>query len=238
LKNTLKKVLQGRILISQYLLEPDISTSILQEIRASKTVSGGVHELLAAISHIEEVILVKISDGTLVKDITKSLNITEEEFAGHLESIVRKLVDIETQKRRPEPAVTEESTYDDHEEETQELQEALLEPERDGEPLDLASRIQTEGKETGEKKTDIEKLDISVKEILKMVQLAREAERLSTYEEVNGEMRHILESLNDEIDRRQRSLRRVQNAIEEELEFGKKLESTWNKLHNRKTEEK
>jgi DNA-binding NarL/FixJ family response regulator len=238
LKNTLKKVLQGRILISQYLLEPDISTSILQEIRASKTVSGGVHELLAAISHIEEVILVKISDGTLVKDITKSLNITEEEFAGHLESIVRKLVDIETQKRRPEPAVTEESTYDDHEEETQELQEALLEPEGDGEPLDLASRIQTEGKETGEKKTDIEKLDISVKEILKMVQLAREAERLSTYEEVNGEMRHILESLNDEIDRRQRSLRRVQNAIEEELEFGKKLESTWNKLHNRKTEEK
>ena len=71
-----------------------------------------------------------------------------------------------------------------------------------------------------------------------MVQLAREAERLSTFEEVNGEMQHILESLNDEIDRRQRSLRRVQNAIEEELEFAKKFEMTWNKLDKRKAQEK
>ena len=238
LKNTLKKVIQGRILISQYLLEPDISTSILQEIRASKTVSGGIHELLATISHIEEVILVKISDGTLVKDITSSLNITEEEFAGYLESIVQKLVDIEAHKRRPEPVITEDSSDDNREEVIPGLQEVPAETEDAGEPVDLASEIQAEGKETSEEKTDIEKLDISVKEILKMVQLAREAERLSTFEEVNGEMRHILESLNDEIDRRRRSLRRVQNAIEEELEFGKNLESTWNKLHNRKTGEK
>ena len=238
LKNTLTKVLQGRILISQYLLEPDISNSILQEIRASKTVSGGVQELLATISHIEEVILVKISDGTLIKDITSSLSITEEEFAGHLESIVQKLVDIEAHRRRPEPAITEESSDGNREEEIQQLLEVSAETEDAGEPVDLASEVQAVGKETGEAQTDIEKLDISVKEILKMVQLAREAERLSTYEEVNGEMRHILESLNDEIDRRQRSLRRVQNAIEEELEFGKTLESTWNKLNNRKTEEK
>lgn len=246
LKNTLKKVIQGRILISQYLLEPDISTSILKEIRASKTVSGGIQELLANISHIEEVILVKISEGTLVKDITSSLNITEEEFASHLESIVQKLVDIETQKRKPEPDITEVSSYDDHEEVIQELQEVSAETEGVDESIEPASGMQTEGdtrhaeegKEPGEEKTDAEELDISVKEILKMVQLAREAERLSTYEEVNGEMRHILESLNDEIDRRQRSLRRVQKAIEEELEFGKKLESTWNKLDKRKTEEK
>ena len=231
LKNTLKKVIQGKILISQYLLEPDISTSILREIRAAKTISGGIQELLANISHTEEVILVKISDGTLVKDITSSLNITEEEFASYLESIVQKLVDIEAHKRKPEPDLISDSSYKQREEILQESQEVSTETEGDTKPA-------SEEKERREEDKDTEKFDVSVKEITKMVQLAREAERLSTSEEVNEEMKHILESLNDEIDRRQRSLRRVQNAIEEELEFAKKLEITWNKLDKRKTKDK
>jgi len=231
LKNTLKKVIQGKILISQFLLEPDISTSILNEIRASKTISGGIQELLANISHIEEVILVKISDGILVKDITSSLNITEEEFASYLESIVQKLVDIEAHKRKPEPDIIGDSSYENREELIKESQEVSTETEGDTKQVG-------EGRERREEDKDTENFDISVKEILKMVQLAREAERLSTFEEVNGEMKHILESLNDEIERRQRSLRRVQNAIEEELEFGKNLEITWNKLDKRKTKEK
>ncbi|UCC16768.1 MAG: response regulator [Dehalococcoidales bacterium] len=231
LKNTLKKVIQGKILISQYLLEPDISTSILNDIRASKTIDNGIQELLSNISHIEEVILVKISDGTLVADITSSLNITEDEFANHLESIVRKLVDIEAHKRKPKLDGISGVSDEYREEIIQESQEVSTETEEDTKPVE-------EGKEQGEKSRDTEKFDISVKEILKMVQLAREAERLSTYEEVNGEMKHILEALNDEIERRQRSLRRVQNAIEEELEFGKKLETTWNKLDKRRTKNK
>jgi DNA-binding NarL/FixJ family response regulator len=231
LKNTLKKVIEGKILISQYLLEPDISTSILNEIRASKTISGGIQELLSNLSHIEETILVKISEGTLVKDITSSLNITEEEFAGYLESIVQKLVDIESQKRKPEPEIISDSSGEEQEELIRESQEAPAETEGD------TGRVE-EGKDREEEKIDTEKFDISVNEILKMVQLAREAERLSTFEEVNGEMQHILESLNDEIDRRQRSLRRVQNAIEEELEFAKNFEITWNKLDKRKAKEK
>lgn len=228
LKNTLRKVIQGKILISQYLLEPDISTSILNDIRASETVSGGIEELLANISHTEEVILVKISEGTLVKDITSSLNITEEEFASYLESIVQKLVDIEVQKRKPKPDITDDVSDEERNEMIQESREVPA-----GTGVDT-ERV-AEGTERREEKHDTEKFDVSVKEILKMVQLAREAERLSAYEEVNGEMKHILESLNDEIDRRQRSLRRVQNAIEEELEFGKNLEVTWNKMDRRKT---
>lgn len=230
LKNTLKKVIQGKILISQYLLEPEIATAILNEIRAAKSISGGIQELLANLSYIEEEILVKISDGTLVKDITSSLNITEEEFASHLESIVQKLVDIETHKRRPKPEIIDDSTEEFQEEVIQESQEVPVNVEVDTEPIEEAERRE-ENQET-------DKFDISVKEILKMVQLAREAERLSAFEEVNGEMKHILESLNDEIDRRQRSLRRVQNAIEEELEFAKKFEIVWDKLDKRKKEEK
>ena len=230
LKNTLKKVVQGKILISQYLLEPDISTSILREIRAVKTISGGIQELLANISHTEEVILVKISDGILVKDITSSLNITEEEFASYLESIVQKLVDIEAHKRKSETDFVSDSSYEQREEIMQKSQEVSTEAAGDTKPV-------SEGREKSEKDKDTEKFDISVKEIMKMVQLAREAERLSTSEHVNEEMKHILESLNDEIDRRQRSLRRVQNAIEEELEFAKKLEITWDKLDKRKTKD-
>jgi two-component system nitrate/nitrite response regulator NarL len=230
LKNTLRKVIQGKILISQYLLEPEIATVILSEIKAAKTISGGIQELLANLSHIEEVILVKISDGTLVKDITSSLNITEEEFASHLESIVQKLVDIEAHKRRPEPVIIDDSSDEFQAEVTQESQERLANIEGDTGPVEEARRWE-ENQET-------DKFDISVKEILKMVQLAREAERLSAFEEVNGEMKHILESLNDEIDRRQRSLRRVQNAIEEELEFAKKFEIVWDKLDKRKKEDK
>jgi two-component system nitrate/nitrite response regulator NarL len=231
LKNTLKKVIQGKILISQYLLEPEISTIILSEIRAAKTINGGIHELLANLSHTEEVILVKISDGVLVRDITSSLNITEEEFASYLESIVQKLVDIETHKRKPKPDIRDDSSDELQEELLQESQEVPVEVEGNTGPVEESKRRKVEKPET-------DKFDISVKEILKMVQLAREAERLSAFEEVNGEMKHILESLNDEIDRRQRSLRRVQNAIEEELEFAKKFEIIWNKLDKRKKEEK
>ena len=227
LKNTLKKVIQGKILISQYLLEPGISSSILDEIRTSKTVSGGLQDFLSNISHIEEVILVKISDGTLVKDITASLKITEDEFANHLESIVQKLVDMEIHKRKPQPDKMDDSFDKEREELLQESQVGSTEAKGDSEQF---------GERRKESK-DTETFDISVKEIMKMVQLAREAERLSAFEEVNEGMKHILESLNDEIDRRQRSLRRVQNAIEEELEFGKKLESTWTKLDKRKTKE-
>jgi DNA-binding NarL/FixJ family response regulator len=230
LKNTLKKVIQGKILISQYLLEPSIATSILNEIRASKTISGGIQELLANLSHIEEMILVKISEGTLIKDITSSLDITEEEFASYLESIVQKLVDIETHKRKPEPEVMNDSSSVEGEELVDEARGLSAETEGNTEYVEKR-------KERGEEKPDNEKFDISVKEILKMVQLAREAERLSTFEEVNGEMQHILESLNDEIERRQRSLRRVQNAIEEELKFAKKFEITWDKLDKRKVKE-
>jgi two-component system nitrate/nitrite response regulator NarL len=229
LKNTLKKVIQGKILISQYLLEPEISTIILEEIRATKTISNGISELLANLSHIEEEILIKISDGTLVKDITTSLNISEEEFASYLESIVQKLVDIETHKRRPKPDIEDDSSDDLQEELIQESLEIPTEIEGDTRPVEGAEK---------EENLETEKFDISVKEILKMVQLAREAERLSAFEEVNGEMKHILESLNDEIDRRQRSLRRVQNAIEEELDFAKRFEIVWDKLDKRKKEEK
>src|SRR4030042_3887558 len=228
LKNTLKKVIQGKILVSQYLLEPNIATSILNEIRASKIISGGVRELLANISHIEEVILVKIGDGTLVKDITSSISITEEEFASYLESIVQKLVDIEAHKRKPRPDSIGDSSDEKREEIIQESQRVTTEGEGDRKHV-------VGGTERREEDKDTEKFDISAKEILKMVQLAREADRLSTYEEVNEEMKHILEALNDEIDRRQRSLRRVQNAIEEELEFAKKIELTWNSLDKRNT---
>ena len=231
LKNTLKKVIQGRILISQYLLEPEISTIVLSEIRATKTINGGIHDLLANLSHIEEVILIKISDGTLVKDITSSLNITEEEFASYLESIVQKLVDIEAHKRRPKPDIADDSPDEFQEELLQESKEIPPGVEGDTRPAEEVKR-----REEGYQET--EKFDISVKELLKMVQLAREAERLSAFEEVNGEMKHILESLNDEIDRRQRSLRRVQNAIEEELDFAKKFEIVWDKLDKRKKDEK
>lgn len=230
LKNTLKKVMQDKILISQYLLEPNISTSILDEFKESLTSAGGIQELLANLSHIEESILVKISEGTLVKDITSSLGITQEEFDGHLENIVRKLVDIETGKRKPEPEIIGETAGEEQEEVIPESPEVTAETER------ATGRV-VEGKEQEKEKTDTEKFDISIKEISKMVQLAREAERLSAFEELNGEMKHILESLNDEIDRRQRSLRRVQNAIEEELEFGKNLEFTWNALGKRKPKE-
>ncbi len=250
LKNTIKKVIQGKILISQYLLEPDISTSILNEFRALNTIYGRSLDLPATLSPIEEVILVKISDGTLIKDITSSLNISEEEFASLLESIVQKLVDVETYKRRPKSDIKHQPSYKKPEETIKERQE-MKTPTEDlvtsaGSISEKAEQLfpeeeisYFEGKMkrvTANRET--EKFDISEKEILKMVQLAREAERLSAFEEVNGEMRNILETLNDEIERRQRSLRRVYNAIEEELEFGKNLELTWNRFHRRKTMEK
>ncbi len=227
LKNTLKKVIQGKILISQYLLEPGISSRILDEIRTSKTMGSGRQDFLSNVSHIEEVILVKISDGILVKDIADSLNITEDEFASHLESIVQKLVDIEIHKRKPKSNIISDSFDRQQEDIITESQERTTEAKKAWEQVG----------ESGARNQDTEKFDVSVKEIMKMVHLAREAERLSAFEEVNEEMKHILESLNDEIDRRQRSLRRVQNAIEEELEFGKKLDLTWNKLDKRKTKE-
>ena len=227
LKNTLKKVIQGKIMISQYLLEPGISSSVLDEIRTSKTMSSGHQDFLSNISHIEEIILVKISDGILVKDITGSLNITEDEFASHLESIVQKLVDIEIHKRKPKANIISDSIDTQQEDIITQSQERTTDATKDWEQFG----------ERGIRNQDTEKFDVSVKEIMKMVHLAREAERLSAFEEMNEEMKHILESLNDEIDRRQRSLRRVQNAIEEELEFGKKLDSTWTKLDKRKTKE-
>jgi len=92
LLNTIRKVVQGDYPISQALLGPEIASRIIDEFETFSQIDEEVGNLLARLLPIEAEILRHITDGRLLEEIAKALNIDEETIRHHLDIILGKLV--------------------------------------------------------------------------------------------------------------------------------------------------
>lgn len=92
LVNTIRKVAQGDYPISQALLTPEIASRVANEFEAFSLISKEVGNLLAHLSPVEAEILRQIAGGSLLGEITKALDISEEDIRRQLDLILGKLV--------------------------------------------------------------------------------------------------------------------------------------------------
>ncbi|MBI4302978.1 MAG: response regulator transcription factor [Chloroflexi bacterium] len=92
LLSTIRKVAKSEYPISQALLRPEIASRIIDEFAATASLNEEVGHLLARLSPTESEILRRIASGGLLEEITRSLNISEEDVKRHLELIRAKLL--------------------------------------------------------------------------------------------------------------------------------------------------
>lgn len=92
LLTTIRKVVQGDNPISQALLGPEIASCIIDEFEAFSQINEEVGHLLARLSPVESEILRHITEGKLLEETAKALNIDEGTIRRHLDIILGKLV--------------------------------------------------------------------------------------------------------------------------------------------------
>jgi DNA-binding NarL/FixJ family response regulator len=92
LVNIIRNVAQNGHPISQALLIPEIASHVIEQFKAFSSINEEVDNLLARLMPIETEILQRIAGGSLLADITKSLDLDEEAVKRHLDFILVKLV--------------------------------------------------------------------------------------------------------------------------------------------------
>jgi len=88
----IRKVAQGGQLISEALLRPEIASRVVDEFEAFSSIREQVGDLLAHLLPAEADILRHITDGRPIKEIAKTLGLSEEVIRNHLNLILTKLV--------------------------------------------------------------------------------------------------------------------------------------------------
>jgi DNA-binding NarL/FixJ family response regulator len=240
LLSVIEQIVDHKLPISLSLLEPAVAARVLDEFNTLKSRSGDYQSLITLLE-IEETILNNIRDGLPAKDISERLDISAEQFTGYLENIVTKSVRMEGLTHTPafipvtpgkntdEPADNTQSAPPDTGVSDSGPDASHWQPP---EPADTVTG--EEAKQTGIESTVYEK---TVESISEVIRLAIETGRLSVIQEVNQSIESSMESLIDEIDKRRRMLRRVNKAIEDELEISRNIESTWDRSDKGKTED-
>jgi len=92
LTETIRKVARGDRPISEALLIPEVASRTIEEFEASSAINAEVGHLMAQILPAETEILRRITDGGLIEEITKGLNLAEPDVRRHLDLILGKLV--------------------------------------------------------------------------------------------------------------------------------------------------
>jgi len=92
LLDTIRKVTRGEHPISEALLIPEVASRIIEEFESFSIINEEVGHLLSHLQSDEAEILRCIAGGNLIEEITKALNLSEEDVRHHLDLILGKLV--------------------------------------------------------------------------------------------------------------------------------------------------
>jgi len=92
LVDTIRKVAQGSAPISEALLIPEIVSHVIDEFEAFSLLNEEVGNLLAHLLPVEAEILRHIAGGSLFREMTQALGISEEAIRHHLDLTLGKLV--------------------------------------------------------------------------------------------------------------------------------------------------
>jgi DNA-binding NarL/FixJ family response regulator len=232
------RVVHHDLPISYFLLKPEVADFILEENEVSTLVAGQTDRARIGLVKSEQMILDKIRGNISTSELISGLGISREVLIEYLDEIVEKLVKTEYYNETPEQIYINNlitrhfgrtaGEINKHPGDrglnihTGEVGSIIADnfSQNTGVRLDVKER-ESEGinKQAAEP-------DEPVKDITEVIELARKAGRLSSIHELNQYIMNITEGLLTEIDRRRRVLRRIEKAIELELEFVKNSDIT------------